>query len=133
MRTCENCSTEFYQGCTSNRGLFCSRQCFEMARRTRGGIDPELQRERWQRKNRRRRAAYSEPYTTAQIADRDSRVCGLCGLGVDMALSGLDPLGPNIDHIVPISWGGPDVPDNVQLAHRRCNQVKGDRFAEGVL
>ncbi|MEM7329222.1 MAG: HNH endonuclease [Pseudomonadota bacterium] len=30
------------------------------------------------------------------------------------------------DHIVPRSKGGPDTPDNLQLAHARCNKIKGN-------
>ncbi|USC17022.1 HNH endonuclease [Rhodococcus sp. 11-3] len=80
-------------------------------------------------KNRRRRArlagAECRPYTLAQIAERDVYCCQLCGDLVDMKLSGLKPMGPTVDHIVPISRGGGDTPENVHLAHRRCNEEKG--------
>lgn len=32
------------------------------------------------------------------------------------------------DHLIPRAYGGADVPGNVVLAHRRCNQLKGDRL-----
>jgi 5-methylcytosine-specific restriction endonuclease McrA len=32
-----------------------------------------------------------------------------------------------IDHIIPRSKGGADTIDNLQLAHARCNKVKGNR------
>jgi len=35
-----------------------------------------------------------------------------------------DPLGATIDHVVPLSRGGPDAPDNVATAHWRCNREK---------
>lgn len=38
-----------------------------------------------------------------------------------------DPLAPTIDHVIPISLGGDDIRANVQLAHFRCNNVKGAR------
>lgn len=80
-------------------------------------------------KARRRRATKrglpAEPYTLAEIAERDGYRCGWCGLLVDMALSGLEPKGPTIDHVIPISRGGPDTPGNVQLMHRECNLIKG--------
>ncbi|PWC42081.1 HNH endonuclease [Azospirillum sp. TSO22-1] len=32
------------------------------------------------------------------------------------------------DHVVPQAYGGVNEPGNVVLAHRRCNQLKGDRL-----
>ena len=34
------------------------------------------------------------------------------------------------DHIVPISKGGPDTLTNLQLAHERCNSLKGNNCVE---
>lgn len=31
------------------------------------------------------------------------------------------------DHIIPSSKGGPDTQDNLQLAHARCNKIKGNK------
>ena len=32
------------------------------------------------------------------------------------------------DHIQPLSKGGADEPDNLQLAHACCNKIKGNRL-----
>ncbi|MEL7030841.1 MAG: HNH endonuclease signature motif containing protein [Pseudomonadota bacterium] len=32
------------------------------------------------------------------------------------------------DHIIPRSKGGADTPENLQLAHARCNKIKGRRL-----
>ncbi|MEM5516789.1 HNH endonuclease signature motif containing protein [Henriciella sp. AS95] len=32
---------------------------------------------------------------------------------------------PTFDHIIPRAAGGSDEPDNLQLAHARCNKIKG--------
>lgn len=90
----------------------------------------ELRRERYRRKNRRRRAfknasPVGEAYTLAEIIERDGSRCHLCGLKVNAALSGMNPKGPTIDHLVPLSAGGHDCRSNVALAHRRCNVVRG--------
>lgn len=61
------------------------------------------------------------PYTLAEIAGRDGYCCGPCGERVDVSLSGMDRLGPTIDHIVPLSVSRDDRRSNVQLAHRFCN------------
>lgn len=80
-------------------------------------------------KTRRRRALkaglLSEPYTLSEIAERDGYLCGWCWLPVNMILSGLERWGPTIDHVIPISRGGPDTKVNVQLMHRVCNETKG--------
>lgn len=59
-------------------------------------------------------------------------VCGICGKPVDKRLPGTDPMGPTIDHIIPISRGGhPADLSNLQLAHRCCNRQKSDKvFAD---
>lgn len=88
-------------------------------------------RERNRANCRRRRAlklgAASEPYTLAEIAERDRFRCGLCRRKVDMELPGPYDMSPSIDHIVPLSRGGDDTRANVQLAHWICNTRKGNR------
>lgn len=53
---------------------------------------------------------------------RSNGMCALCGKPVD-------PDDATIDHIIPKSRGGEHVPDNWQLAHRRCNTRKGAKIA----
>ena len=56
-------------------------------------------------------------------------VCAICGLPVDTSLKFPDPYSPSVDHIIPIIKGGdPANPDNLQLTHLVCNQVKGSRL-----
>lgn len=53
--------------------------------------------------------------------------CALCGKPVDKSLHYLDPGAPEVDEILPFSLGGdPLAWNNVQLAHRVCNQKKGN-------
>jgi len=33
-----------------------------------------------------------------------------------------------LDHIIPRSKGGSDAAENLQLAHARCNKIKGNRL-----
>ena len=59
--------------------------------------------------------------------------CALCGKPIDYSLPPGHPMSYELDEIRPVSKGGdPLDPDNVQPAHRICNQRKGDgrrRFA----
>jgi 5-methylcytosine-specific restriction endonuclease McrA len=51
---------------------------------------------------------------------RQTDVCAICGKKF------VDMKEVTIDHIVPLSKGGPDIHQNMQLAHRSCNQEKGN-------
>ena len=86
------------------------------------------------------RRGLSQPFKTApgetfeQLWESQSGLCALCG----------EPMLRNrfqaphariwakqratIDHIVPKSKGGADTWDNLQLAHARCNKIKGNRL-----
>ncbi len=111
---CRICGVEFQRTTSAQT---CSPEC-----------SLELKRERYQRKNRRRRLR-STPgtYTLRQIAERDGCRCHLCGRKVDITLSGMMKWGPTIDHLVPLSDDGSDTPENVALAHRHCNVSRGNR------
>jgi 5-methylcytosine-specific restriction endonuclease McrA len=64
----------------------------------------------------------------AYLADRDGRRCGRCGESIDMALSGMHPMGATVGHVIPVARGGTDHPGNLRLEHRRCNLAAGDRL-----
>jgi len=68
-----------------------------------------------------------ESYSLAELIERDKSTCHLCGKHVDCSLSGRDEMGPTIDHILPLSFGGADCKSNVKLAHRSCNVSRGNR------
>lgn len=67
------------------------------------------------------------PVRLAEVAMRDRRRCHLCGSSVDLARVWPDPMSPSLDHLVPLTRGGPHAPENVRLAHLRCNVAKGNR------
>lgn len=67
----------------------------------------------------------------AQVKDEETH-CGICRYPVNQTLPGTYKWGPVIDHIRSPELFPPDQQrqagldrDNVQLAHRRCNQLKG--------
>lgn len=73
---------------------------------------------------------YDPSVKLLEVAVRDRWACHLCG---DPVLKGSHrsgaphPLGPSIDHIVPMSLGGAHTWENVALAHHLCNALKGNR------
>lgn len=50
---------------------------------------------------------------------RESDLCAICGLVIKTMKEA------TVDHIVPKSKGGPNTPQNLQLTHEKCNQMKG--------
>jgi len=76
-------------------------------------------------KNQRRRAAKSnvivEPVQPSFIYERDRGICWLCRLPVEKKAM-------TLDHVVPLSKGGPHTEANLALAHRSCNSSKGSKI-----
>ena len=68
----------------------------------------------------------SEAFSLDDVIARDGTLCAICGLEVDLSLRGRRPGAPSLDHVIPISAGGPHVLANAQLAHMGCNSRKGD-------
>lgn len=147
-RECLGCGARFVR----YKGVYCSVACANSARsearirpRPCAGCGVEVRNtgtkplckpcarvaelERARRKNRKRRyvGIVHEPYTLAQIAERDGFRCGLCRRKVDMRLKNPHPMAPTIDHIIPLIFSMDDTRVNVQLAHRSCNTAKGAR------
>jgi 5-methylcytosine-specific restriction endonuclease McrA len=76
--------------------------------------------------------AASEFYTEAQVLDLYGVLCYLCGDEIDLVAprrTGVPgwELGLHIEHVVPITAGGPDTLDNVRPSHGKCNLKKGKR------
>ena len=94
--------------------------------------NPERARKNKRQAMRRRRARLRDaeiiPYEEDLIFERDNWVCGICMEPIDPTVDGhYAPDRRSIDHIIPISKGGGDTPDNVQAVHLRCNWKK-NRF-----
>lgn len=68
-----------------------------------------------------------ERFNELEVLARDGWRCCLCGIETPRELRGtFDPRAPEIDHIIPVSRGGPHTRRNTQCACRRCNLLKGD-------
>jgi len=79
------------------------------------------------------------PRNTAQRDKDRARIrsthsaCGICGNPIDYLLPHDDPMSFTVDHIIPLSKGGPDRIDNKQAAHRRCNSTKRARLVAPIV
>ena len=110
-RKCRDCGTP--AGESRSPCVYCS-SCSAERRRTTN-----------RRKNvKRRGVATLKTYSLAEIGARDKWRCHLCRRRVNPELSGRHDRGPTIDHLVPVSAGGEDIPENVALAHRECNVLR---------
>lgn len=69
----------------------------------------------------------------AYIAERDRWRCGVCGERVHRSLRHPDPLSASIDHVIPVAHGGGNGPENLRLAHLRCNVSRRDTATDDQL
>lgn len=87
--------------------------------------------ERYFASERRRRAleakVYSEKYTTADVLNRWGTDCYICEEQIDLDAPKIVHSGVNwqrglhLDHVIPITDGGPDILENVKPTHALCN------------
>jgi 5-methylcytosine-specific restriction endonuclease McrA len=65
-----------------------------------------------------------EPIRRAIVWARDNGICHLCN-------EPAEPLNWHMDHVIPISRGGPHLYGNVAVSHPACNIRKRDALIEG--
>lgn len=53
------------------------------------------------------------------LRDRDGNECWFCGKIMGQRA--------NVEHLIPVSHGGPDCMSNKVLAHPRCNRMAGNK------
>ena len=82
------------------------------------------------RRKARLRGAGGDPLSIGELYERDGGVCHLCGGIVDRDLRWPAGGSASIDHVLPLSLGGRDAPDNLKLAHLVCNLRKSDMGAQ---
>lgn len=126
-RTCPRCSRVF--GPVHSRQTYCDATCQKAARRAR-------ERANGTRRNHHRarvRAAggYYEPVRPTDIFKRDGWRC-FCGRLVRRDKKAPHPYAPTLDHIVPVTYGGDHVAENLRTAHFWCNSKRGAGRDEAV-
>jgi hypothetical protein len=99
--------------------------------------NPEKKRESRRKNYRKRKASKLQnghsPYTEAEVINLYGTDCHLCGQPIDFeaprraGLSGWE-FGLQIDHVLPVTKGGPDTLENVKPAHGKCNISKSNKI-----
>lgn len=56
-----------------------------------------------------------------EVGDRDGWRCHLCHRRIDRQRAWPHPRSASLDHLIPVADGGPTVPENLAIAHLRCN------------
>lgn len=77
-------------------------------------------------RHKRCKAGYIPDYEVKRLTviERDGGICQLCFEPVELGRSVSD-WSPSLDHVVPRSHGGSHELENLRLAHRWCNSVRG--------
>ncbi len=91
--------------------------------------NPHLKRESERRRRANRFNNGFEYYKESEVLELYGDSCHICNIKIDLSaprLPGLDGWenGLHIDHLVPLSKGGPDTLDNVRPSHGSCNVRK---------
>lgn len=71
-------------------------------------------------------------WTSSEVFERDKGICQICKLPVCDVEDAPKRLRAQYDHIIPLSKGGDDVLDNVQLTHMFCNEHKGAKYMSEI-
>jgi 5-methylcytosine-specific restriction endonuclease McrA len=121
---CKGCGREFSAKRIDSK--FCDVACFWVWFRAQPERCQYVRVKNRQRDAVKRGASEYEPVDSAVVFRRDGWRCQLCGRVTPERLMGsLNGCAPTLDHIVPLSRGGPHTYRNTQCACRRCNLRKG--------
>lgn len=108
-------------GCSLKR-RYCSKEC-----RDNGAVTRAVRRRVGRAYMAARRGVESVQFDPLDVLERDGWRCQLCGIATPRRLRGQsDARAPELDHIIPLSKGGPHTPWNTQCLCRRCNRSKSD-------
>lgn len=120
MKECIVCGSLYV---SSKRRNYCSDVCLNQSMKHYSNMKKEA----------RRKQSYTHESRTISLSklyERDGGVCwicgGLCDIDGDPNSNGY----ASIDHVKPISKGGKDQWNNIRLAHRLCNSMRGNAFVE---
>jgi len=105
---CDNCNKRFAIKFQEHRGrIWPTVEVFI--------VPPEIENEEIKRKNIKASVRY-------KILQKNNHKCQSCGAGVE------DGAKLEIDHIKPVSKGGTNEPENLQVLCKTCNIGKSDKY-----
>lgn len=117
---CSDCKLEVRINYSWSRGQFRCDPCQTKADRRVG-----------RHSRHRRRAAMThasaERFTDLEIYQRDRWMCGICKKRISQRALWPDRMAATIDHLIPVSQGGPHTRANVRAAHYSCNSARSNR------
>jgi hypothetical protein len=94
-------------------------------------INPDRKRDYIRRKNGQNRAkrfnVARESFNNRDIFNRDRWICGICRRKISRKLRWPHPKSVSLDHIIPMSEGGPHTRANCRAAHVKCNLRRSNR------
>jgi 5-methylcytosine-specific restriction endonuclease McrA len=99
--------------------------------------NPEAARSEARRRKAQRLENGFEIYTEGQVLNLYGSDCYLCKEPIDLEISrkpGIEgwQKSLHIDHVMPMSKGGPDTLENVRPSHAECNLIKGTRTVQST-
>lgn len=113
---CDYCGCKFKP--TRNNQRYCSSRCRNLSFGNGSSV----------KRARKYGVLYDRTINLKRLIERDGLRCSICGKTCDMDDKQWGDFGPDyptIDHIVPLSKGGPHLWSNVQVACAECNIAKG--------
>lgn len=113
-KTCPICTTEHCR-----KSTYCSQACHLTSNPV--GYDKL-------KANSIERSRQKQALLILLLIERDGDLCHICGEPVVMDAVDWHER-PSVDHVIPLTKGGANAPDNVRLAHCGCNTAKGNRAA----
>lgn len=125
-RNCVVCGV-LYSRLYGSKSAICSDECSKESKRRHKCKQKRKIGGTTHRKRAKHYGVEYEPVNVFKVFERDQWRCQLCGISTPRELRGKHkPASPELDHIIPISKGGPHTYVNTQCLCRRCN---GDKSA----
>jgi hypothetical protein len=87
----------------------------------------ELLRQKGYRRQARQRGVGYERFSRREIFGRDRWRCQICLKRINQRLQYPHPMSASLDHVIPLSQGGPHSRANVRASHLRCNTLRNDK------
>jgi hypothetical protein len=121
--TCEVCAATFEWTVSPGRPAW---MCEDCKRVSYLAAAPSRRRHGHVRRARLRGAGY-EKFEDLEIFERDKWKCGICLKRINKTILWPNRMCVTLDHIIPVSEGGPHSRANTRAAHYSCNSSRSNR------